>query len=62
MLTIGSPSAFNTSATIMSDSGALLFLSEDMAFLTSFFVIMSFSIDGSIPVVLLEMDWKIFLS
>ena len=56
MLTIGSPSAFNTSATVMSDSGALLFLSEDMAFLTSFFVIMSFSIDGSMPVVLLEMD------
>ena len=55
MLTIVSPSAFNISATVMSDSGALSFLSEDMAFLTSFFVIMSFSIDGSIPVVLLEM-------
>ena len=37
MLTIGSPRACNTSAVIRSDPGALLFLSEDMAFLTSSF-------------------------
>ena len=36
MLTIGSPPAFKTSAVIRSDPGALLFFSEDMAFLMAF--------------------------
>ena len=45
MLTIGSPPAFKTSAVIRSDPGALLFFSEDMAFLTSSFVIVSSSGD-----------------
>ena len=41
MLTNGSPPAFNVSAVIRSDPGASLFLSEDMTFLTSSFIIMS---------------------
>ena len=53
MLTIGSPPAFDTSAKIMFDPGVLLCLSEDMAFLTSWFVIMSSSVNGSIAGVVL---------
>ena len=55
MSTIGFPPAFNTSAVIRSDPVALLFLSEDMAFLTSSFLIMSSAVDGSIPGVVLVM-------
>ena len=53
MLTIGSPPTFDTSAKIMFDPGVLLCLSEDMAVLTSWFVIMSSSVNGSIAGVVL---------
>ena len=62
MLTIGSPTAFKTSAVIRSDPGALLFFSKDMTFLTSSFVTASSSGDGSVPGVVLRMDCKIFSS
>ena len=60
VLTIGSPPTFDTSAKIMFDPGVLLCLSEDMAFLTSWFVIMSSSVNGSIAGVVLWMDCKCF--
>ena len=62
MLTIGSPPAFNISTVIRSDPGALLFLSEGMAFLTSSVVIMNSFVDGSISRVVLGMDCKILSS
>ena len=43
MLTFGFPPAFSTSAVIRSDPGALLFLSKEIAFLSSYF-----NIKGSI--------------
>ena len=58
MLTIGSPPAFKTSAVIRSDPGALLFFSEDMAFFICSFVIVSSSGDGSVPEVVLGMDYN----
>ena len=58
MLTNGSLPAFNISAMVRSDPGASLFLSEDMTFLTSSFIIMSSSVNGSTPGVVLGMDFK----